>query len=144
MEILRSWYASTRFMGWILWKKYEMLRRTTSRSAPWHIVRSDDKHLSKTWGFKIILNSVDYDGRNYSLDFEANEEINISVQKNEKLFIFLQMRKNKKIIFESFVLSKFSFWFFLFLFYFLYFLLVLDSLLFFCFYHFFLNFNAFS
>jgi hypothetical protein len=36
------------------------------------------------------LNSVDYDGRNYSLDFDANEEINISVQKE-----LLQMRKSK-------------------------------------------------
>ena len=39
---------------------------------------------------KIILNSIDYDVRNYSLDFEPNEEINISVQKE-----LLQMRKTK-------------------------------------------------
>ena len=39
---------------------------------------------------KIILNSIDYDGRNYSLDFDPNEEINISVQKE-----LLQMRKSK-------------------------------------------------
>ncbi len=62
-------------------KKYEMLKRTHSRSAPWNIVRSDDKHLARIEAMKIVLNSVDYDDRNYSLNFEPTEEINISVQK---------------------------------------------------------------
>lgn len=65
-----------------------MLRRTSSRAAPWHIVRSDDKHKARLEAMKIILNSVDYDGRNYALDFEANERINISVQRE-----LMQMRK---------------------------------------------------
>ncbi len=68
-----------------------MLRRTTSRSAKHGILlRSDDKHKARLEALKIILNSVDYDGRNYSLNFEANEEINVSVQKE-----LLQMRKTK-------------------------------------------------
>jgi len=71
-------------------KKYEMLKRTSSRSAPWHVIRSDDKHKARLEAIKIILNSVDYDGRNYSLPFEANEKINISVQKE-----LAHMRKNK-------------------------------------------------
>ena len=93
---LRQWkFSEVDMQAQDLWdefseKKYEMLRRTTSRSAPWHIVRSDDKHEARLEALKIILNSVDYDGRNYSLDFEANEEINISVQKE-----LLQMRKTK-------------------------------------------------
>ena len=93
---LRQWkFSEVDMQAQDLWdefseKKYEMLRRTTSRSAPWHIVRSDDKHEARLEAMKIILNSVDYDGRNYSLDFEANEEINISVQKE-----LLQMRKTK-------------------------------------------------
>lgn len=62
-------------------KKYEMLKRTHSRSAPWNIVRSDNKHKARMEAIKIVLNSVDYDERNYSLDFEPNDEINISVQK---------------------------------------------------------------
>jgi len=62
-------------------KKYEMLKRTHSRSAPWNIVRSDDKHKARMEAIKIILNSVDYEDRNYSLDFEPTENINISVQK---------------------------------------------------------------
>ncbi|RXJ75404.1 polyphosphate kinase 2 [Aliarcobacter skirrowii] len=93
---LRQWkFSEVDMQAQDLWdefseKKYEMLRRTTSRSAPWHIVRSDDKHLSRIEALKIILNSVDYDGRNYALNFEPNEEVNISVQK--ELF---QMRKTK-------------------------------------------------
>ncbi len=62
-------------------KKYEMLKRTSSRSAPWSIVRSDDKHKARLEAIKIVLNSVDYDERNYALDFSHDENINISVQK---------------------------------------------------------------
>jgi len=93
---LRQWkFSEVDMQAQDLWdefseKKYEMLRRTTSRSAPWHIVRSDDKHKARLEAMKIILNSVDYDGRNYSLDFEPNEDVNISVQRE-----LLQMRKSK-------------------------------------------------
>ena len=93
---LRQWkFSEVDMQAQDLWdefseKKYEMLRRTTSRVAPWHIVRSDDKHKARLEAMKIILNSVDYDGRNYSLDFDPNEAINISVQKE-----LLQMRKSK-------------------------------------------------
>lgn len=71
-------------------KKYEMLKRTSSRSAPWHVIRSDDKHKARLEAIKIILNSVDYDGRNYSMDFTPNEKVNISVQKE-----LSRMRKNE-------------------------------------------------
>jgi len=71
-------------------KKYEMLKRTNSRSAPWNIVRSDDKHGSRMEAVKIILNSIDYDNRNYALNFKANDTINISVQKE-----LARMRKKK-------------------------------------------------
>jgi len=93
---LRQWkFSEVDMQAQDLWdefseKKYEMLRRTNSRSAPWHIVRSDNKHLARLEAMKIILNSVDYDGRNYSLNFEANEDVNISVQRE-----LLQMRKSQ-------------------------------------------------
>jgi len=93
---LRQWkFSEVDMQAQDLWdefseKKYEMLRRTTSRSAPWHIIRSDDKHLARLEAMKIILNSVDYDERNYSLNFEGNDDINISVQKE-----LLQMRETK-------------------------------------------------
>ena len=71
-------------------KKYEMLRRTHSKYAPWNIVRSDNKHKARMEAIKIILNSVDYDDRNYSLNFESDDSINISVQKE-----LSRMRKKK-------------------------------------------------
>ncbi|RXJ99500.1 polyphosphate kinase 2 [Arcobacter sp. CECT 8986] len=93
---LRQWkFSEVDMQAQDLWgefseKKYEMLRRTNSRSAPWHIVRSDDKHKARLEAVKIILNSVDYDGRNYALDFQPNEKVNISVQKE-----LMQMRKSQ-------------------------------------------------
>ncbi len=93
---LRQWkFSEVDMQAQDLWtefseKKYEMLRRTNSRSAPWHIVRSDDKHKARLEAMKVILNSVDYDGRNYSLDFDPDENINISVQRE-----LLQMRKSE-------------------------------------------------
>ena len=92
---LRQWkFSEVDMQAQDLWgefseKKYEMLRRTNSRSAPWYIVRSDNKHLSRVEAMKIILNSVDYDGRNYAINFEPNEKVNISVQKE-----LMQMRKS--------------------------------------------------
>lgn len=92
---LRHWkFSEVDMQAQDLWsefseKKYEMLRRTSSRSAPWHVVRSNDKHQARLEAMKIILNSVDYDGRNYALNFEANEDVNISVQKE-----LMQMRKS--------------------------------------------------
>lgn len=71
-------------------KKYEMLKRTHSRSAPWNIVRSDDKHKARMEAIKIVLNSVDYEDRNYALNFEPAENINISVQKE-----LARMRKKR-------------------------------------------------
>lgn len=93
---LRQWkFSEVDMQAQDLWgefseKKYEMLKRTSSRSAPWNIVRSDNKHLARLEAMKVILNSVDYEGRNYSLNFEAREDINISVQKE-----LLQMRKSE-------------------------------------------------
>jgi len=71
-------------------KKYEMLKRTHSRSAPWHILRSDNKHKARMEAIKVVLNSIDYDDRNYALDFEPDDKINISVQKE-----LARMRKKK-------------------------------------------------
>ena len=93
---LRHWkFSEVDMQAQDLWhefseKKYEMLRRTSSRAAPWHVVRSDDKHKARLEAMKIILNSVDYDGRNYALDFEPNDKINISVQRE-----LMQMRKSQ-------------------------------------------------
>lgn len=55
--------------------KYEMLRRTSTNTSPWTIVRSGDKHQARLNAMKVILNSVDYEGRNTALDFVPDPNI---------------------------------------------------------------------
>ncbi len=93
---LRHWkFSEVDMQAQDLWdefseKKYEMLRRTSSKSAPWNIIRSNNKNLARLEAMKIILTSVNYDGKNNSLNFEDNIDINISVQKE-----LMHMRKSK-------------------------------------------------
>ncbi len=49
--------------------KYEMLRKTHTSSAPWTIIRSNNKHLARLNAMKTILNSVPYERFDSSLDF---------------------------------------------------------------------------
>ena len=71
-------------------KKYEMLKRTHTFEAPWHVIRSDNKFRARMEAIKVILNSIDYEGRNKKLDYEYDDEIYISVQRELAL-----MRRNK-------------------------------------------------
>jgi polyphosphate kinase 2 len=71
-------------------KKYQMLKRTHTKEAPWYIVRSDNKFKARMEAIKIILNSVNYENRNLSLSFDYDNKYYISVQKELAL-----MRKNK-------------------------------------------------
>jgi polyphosphate kinase 2 len=96
IDKLRQWKLSeVDLQAQDLWdefseKKYEMLKRTHSRNAPWHILRSDDKHKARLEAIKVILNSVEYENKNYSLDYEPDYNYNISVQKELR-----SMRKDK-------------------------------------------------
>ena len=58
--------------------KHRMLERTSSGSAPWTIVRSNNKKKARLNAMKVILNAVDYDDRNPKLDFTVDPEIVIS------------------------------------------------------------------
>jgi polyphosphate kinase len=58
--------------------KYTMLERTSTTPAPWTIIRSNVKSKARLNAIKVILNAVDYDGRNQSLDFRPDPEIVIS------------------------------------------------------------------
>ena len=58
--------------------KYEMIKQTHTHNAPWMVVRSDDKHRARQEVLKIILNSVNYEGRDESLNFALDEDIVIS------------------------------------------------------------------
>jgi polyphosphate kinase 2 len=58
--------------------KYKMLKKTNTTLTPWHIIRADDKHLARLNAMKLILNSVDYEGRNQKLDFKLDMDICVS------------------------------------------------------------------
>ena len=58
--------------------KYEMLKRSHTSSAPWTIVRSNDKHSARLNVLKVILNSVPYKRVNPELDFIPDPEIVVS------------------------------------------------------------------
>jgi hypothetical protein len=58
--------------------KYKMLKRTTNDEAPWTVVRSDDKHLARLNVMKVILDAVDYEGRDGTLDFVPDPGIVVS------------------------------------------------------------------
>ncbi|MCF6189143.1 MAG: polyphosphate kinase 2 [Cocleimonas sp.] len=58
--------------------KYEMLKRSHTSSAPWTIVRSNDKHAARLNVLKVILNSVPYKHGNDELDFIPDPDIVVS------------------------------------------------------------------
>lgn len=58
--------------------KYEMLKKTHTRETPWTIIRADSKHLARLNAMKFILGSLDYDGRNPSLDYAPDPAVVVS------------------------------------------------------------------
>ena len=58
--------------------KYHMLKQTHSHNAPWTVIRSNDKHKARFEALKVILNSVNYEGRDENLDYTFDPEIVIS------------------------------------------------------------------
>lgn len=58
--------------------KYNMIKQTHSHSAPWTIVRSKDKQKARLESMKVILNSVDYKGREEVLNYALDPEVVIS------------------------------------------------------------------
>jgi polyphosphate kinase 2 len=58
--------------------KHRMLERTSTGTAPWLIIRSNSKPKARLNAMKVILNAVDYVGRNSDLDFRMDPEIVVS------------------------------------------------------------------
>ena len=56
-------------------KKYMLLKKTHTKESPWHVIRSDNKHLARRASMKVILNSVRYKGRSRKLDFQPDPDI---------------------------------------------------------------------
>ena len=58
--------------------KYDMIKNTHSHNAPWTIVRSKIKQKARLESLKVILNAVDYEGRDEGLNYALDPEIVIS------------------------------------------------------------------
>ena len=72
-------------------KKFMLLKKTHTKTSPWYVIRSDDKHLARRETMKVILNSVRYRGRNRKLDFIPNPDFVILGVK--ELLIMKEQRK---------------------------------------------------
>ena len=58
--------------------KYNMIKQTHSHNAPWTVIRSNDKHQARLESLKVIVNSINYEGRDENLDYALNPKIVIS------------------------------------------------------------------
>ena len=58
--------------------KYNMIKQTHSHNAPWTIIRSNDKQQARVESLKVILNSINYEGRDENLDYTLDPSIVIS------------------------------------------------------------------
>ncbi len=55
--------------------KYNMLKGTNNKKAPWYVIRSSDKHKARLETLKLILNQVNYDGKNRAIDLVLDPKI---------------------------------------------------------------------
>ena len=55
--------------------KYQMLKQTHTHVSPWAIIRSNEKHRAHLNAVKSILNKVDYENRNMSLDYTVDSDV---------------------------------------------------------------------
>jgi polyphosphate kinase 2 len=76
--------------------KYEMLRRTHTYTAPWTVIRSNDKHKARLNAIKVILNSVKFEKLNPDLDFLPDPEIVLSGSREIELMDAELMRTGRR------------------------------------------------
>ncbi|WP_353663244.1 polyphosphate kinase 2 [Hydrogenimonas sp. SS33] len=77
--------------------KYEMLKHTHTTIAPWTIIRSDNKHLARLNVMRVILNSVEYEGRDEMLDYVPDSNIVVSGARELELMEAQRLRSGKFI-----------------------------------------------
>ncbi len=78
--------------------KYQMLKRTHSHTSPWAVIRSNEKHKAHLNAVKSILNKVDYENRNMSLDYTVDENIYYSGAREIELMENHLREKGKFIV----------------------------------------------
>lgn len=77
--------------------KYQMLKRTHNTTAPWTIIRSNDKHQARINAMRVILNSVPYDRGNMDLDYVPDHNIVYSGAREIELMEAQRLREGKFI-----------------------------------------------
>ena len=77
--------------------KYNMIKQTHSHSAPWTIIRSMDKQKARMEAIKVILSSVDYEGREKVLDYALDPKVVISGAREIEI-MDAQVSRNGKFI----------------------------------------------
>ena len=77
--------------------KYKMLKQTHSHSAPWTVIRSNNKQQARLEVLKIILNTVDYEERDSNLDYALNPEVVISGAREIEIMEAQRARNGKFI-----------------------------------------------
>ncbi|HSD78922.1 MAG TPA: polyphosphate kinase 2 [Solirubrobacteraceae bacterium] len=75
--------------------KYRMLKRTSSTHAPWTILRSGDKQRARLNAMRVILNSLDYDGRDPRLDYVPDPEVVVPAAQEIALMEAERIRSGK-------------------------------------------------
>ncbi|MEE9302709.1 MAG: polyphosphate kinase 2 [Thiotrichaceae bacterium] len=76
-------------------QKYQMLRRTHTNTAPWTVIRSNDKHQARLNAMKVILNSVPYERLNPELDFVPDSKVVISGAREVEMMEAERVKKGK-------------------------------------------------
>ncbi len=76
-------------------RKYEMLSRTHTNSAPWTIIRSEDKQWARLNAMRIILGAVDYEDRDFSIDFVPDPAVVVSGAHEVELMDAEHIRKGR-------------------------------------------------
>jgi polyphosphate kinase 2 len=76
-------------------QKYQMLRHTHTNTAPWTVIRSNDKHLARLNAMKTILNAVPYESLNSDIDYVLDPDVVISGAREVELMEAQQVKKGK-------------------------------------------------
>jgi len=66
-------------------QKYEVLKKTHTNTAPWTIIRSNNKFDARLNAMKVILNAVPYERGHKNLDFVPDPDVVISGSREKEL-----------------------------------------------------------
>ena len=77
--------------------KYSMIKKTHTSSAPWTVIRSNDKHQARLNAMKVILNSAPYERLDNTLDFVPNSHVVVSGAREIEKMEAQRLREGKFI-----------------------------------------------